>query len=82
MGARASAVGQLARTYLTERGVTLDELEAAMPVLRDLRDLLSVPFFVSRTVDLFAEGRLEGLTDLWDLVRDSSMHNLSARGHS
>jgi SIR2-like domain len=56
--------------YFTERRVSLDTLEAAMPILRDLRDLLSVPFFASRAIDLFQEGRLEGLTDLWDVVRE------------
>lgn len=55
--------------YLAQREVELDDLEAAMPVLRDLRELLSVPFFASRTVDLFQAGGLEGLVDLWDLVR-------------
>ncbi|MGN6869283.1 MAG: SIR2 family protein [Solirubrobacteraceae bacterium] len=56
--------------YLTRRGVTFDELEAAMPVLRDLGELLSVPFFAVQAVDLYQEGRLNGLTDLWDLVRE------------
>jgi hypothetical protein len=65
--------------YFGERGVSLDELEAVMPVLRDLRDLLSVPFFASRAVDLFEEGRLEGLTDLWDLVR-ACRRSAPARG--
>ena len=39
--------------YLDTRGLTLDQLEAAMPALTDMRELLHIPFFLTRTVQLF-----------------------------
>lgn len=57
------------KRYLESRGLTVQQLEEAMPALRDLRELLQLPFFLAKTVDLFNEDRLHGLPDLWALVR-------------
>ena len=50
--------------YLASRGLTLAELESAMPALTDMRELLHIPFFLTRTVELFENGLLEGLRDV------------------
>jgi hypothetical protein len=54
--------------YLAARGLTIGELEAVMPALSDMRELLHIPFFLTRTVELFENGRLEGLRDLGQLL--------------
>jgi energy-coupling factor transporter ATP-binding protein EcfA2 len=56
--------------YLAAAGVTLEELEAQMPALRDLSELLTLPFFVSRTVELYRAGRLGALRDLLEVVQE------------
>jgi hypothetical protein len=54
--------------YLATRGLTLGQLEAAMPALTDMRELLHIPFFLTRTVQLFEHGLLEGLRDVGELL--------------
>jgi hypothetical protein len=54
--------------YLSTRGVTLDQLEAVIPALTDMRELLRKPFFLTRTVELFENGRLAGLRDVGELL--------------
>ena len=44
--------------YLAEAAVSLEDLEAQMPALRDLSELLQLPFFLSQTVDLYRAGGL------------------------
>ena len=39
-----------------------------MPALSDMRELLHIPFFLTRTVELFENGRLEGLRDVGELL--------------
>lgn len=58
------------QAYLRAREVSLDELHDAMPALGDLGELLLVPFFLTRLVDLYEEGRLAGLRDLGDVMRE------------
>ena len=57
-------------SYLAAADVTLEELEAQMPALRDLSELLQLPFFLSRTVELYRAGRLRALRDLFEVVQD------------
>ncbi|MEA2192541.1 MAG: hypothetical protein QOI73_2662 [Solirubrobacteraceae bacterium] len=54
--------------YLATRGLTLSELEATMPALKDMRELLHIPFFLTRTVELSENGQLEGLRDVGELL--------------
>lgn len=54
--------------YLAARRLTLAQLEAAMPALTDMRELLHIPFFLTRTVELFENGQLEGLRDVGELL--------------
>ena len=42
--------------YLAEAAVSLEDLEAQMPALRDLSELLHLPFFLSQTVELHLAG--------------------------
>jgi hypothetical protein len=56
--------------YLASRhDLTLPQLEAAMPALSDMRELLHSPFFLTRTVDLFENGQLHGLRDVGELLQ-------------
>src|ERR1039458_10215425 len=41
-----------------------------MPALRDLSELLHLPFFLSQTVELYLAGELRDSCDLWDLVQN------------
>jgi SIR2-like domain len=63
--------------YLAARGLTLAELEAVMPALTDMYELLHIPFFLTRTVELFENGRLEGLRDIGQLLGQLVDHALS-----
>jgi hypothetical protein len=54
--------------YLAARGVSWDELEAELPLLRDLRGLMELPFFLAAVVELHARERLSGPRDLLDIV--------------
>jgi hypothetical protein len=54
--------------YLADRGVALEQLEATMPALTDMRELLQIPFFLTRTVELLQNGQLEGLRDVGELL--------------
>ena len=54
--------------YLARAGVSLDELEYVMPALRDLRDLLRVPFFLDRIVDLHQRRGLSAFPDMLGLL--------------
>ena len=56
--------------YLAEAAVSLEDLEAQMPALRDLSELLHLPFFLSQTVELYLAGELRDSCDLWDLVQN------------
>jgi hypothetical protein len=56
------------KRYLADRGLTLDNLHEVMPALRDMRELLHIPFFLTRTVELFESGQLEGLRDVGQLL--------------
>jgi SIR2-like domain/NACHT domain len=56
------------RRYLDSCGVTLSQLEAAMPALSDMRELLHNPFFLTRTIELFQNGQLKGLRDVGELL--------------
>ncbi len=54
--------------YLAARGLALADLQAMMPALTDMRELLHIPFFLARTVELFQSGRLVGLRDVGELL--------------
>jgi hypothetical protein len=54
--------------YLAAHGIEWNQLTAAAPLLRDLRDLLALPFFLAHTARLFKEGRLADAPDLLTLV--------------
>ena len=54
--------------YLASRGLTLARLQTAMPALSDMGELLYIPFFLTRTVELFEHERLEGLRDVGELL--------------
>jgi SIR2-like domain len=54
--------------YLDARGLTLAQLDATMPGLTDMRELLHIPFFLTRTVELYENGWLEGLRDVGELL--------------
>ncbi|MGH2944685.1 MAG: SIR2 family protein [Solirubrobacteraceae bacterium] len=54
--------------YLTHRGVSFEDLMTALPELGDMPEVLTTPFFLSRVVDLYSEGRLTGLKDLGELL--------------
>jgi len=56
--------------YLDEIGVSLDAMEEEMPALRDLRELLQLPFFLARVVRFHREGRLRDFPDLWALIQE------------
>jgi energy-coupling factor transporter ATP-binding protein EcfA2 len=56
--------------YLVEAAVSLEDLEAQMPALRDLSELLHLPFFLSQTVELYRAGGLRESRDLWELVEN------------
>lgn len=56
--------------YLREAAVSLEDLEAQMPALRDLSELLQLPFFLSQTVELYRAGGLREARDLWGLVQN------------
>lgn len=55
--------------YLTAAGVSLSDLEEEMPALRDLTELLQLPFFLATTVDLHKQGQLKDFEDVWGLVQ-------------
>jgi SIR2-like domain len=55
-------------SYLAAHEIEWSELMAAAPLLRDLRDLLALPFFLAHTVRLFTEGGLADAPDLLTLV--------------
>jgi hypothetical protein len=56
------------RRYLADHELTLGKLQEAMPALTDMRELLQIPFFLTRTVELFDNGQLDGLRDVGQLL--------------
>lgn len=68
------------RRYLDANGLRIEQLEEAMPALRDLRELLQLPFFLAQTVLLYEEGRLNDLPDLWALVQELVSSALAREG--
>ncbi len=57
------------RAYLDERGVAWQALTETAPLLRDLRGLMDLPFFLAKTVDLYFAGDLAGTDSMLTLVR-------------
>ena len=59
------------KRFLEKRELRWSDLEDAAPSLRDVRDLLCLPFFLSEVVKLYRQGRLKGLRDdLWAIVQE------------
>ena len=56
--------------YLTSAGVRLSDLEEEMPALRDLTELLQLPFFLHHTIELHRAGRLRDFRDLFGVVQE------------
>jgi hypothetical protein len=56
------------RRYLADHELTIGQLQEVMPALSDMRELLQIPFFLTRTVELFDNGQLEGLRDVGELL--------------
>jgi len=54
--------------FLSAEQVSWTGLLAAVPALRDLHELLRLPFFVRRVVELWRVGELDGLENIWSLV--------------
>jgi len=54
--------------YLARRGVSLEELEAEMPALADMAEVLVTPFYLRHVIDLHEQGRLGGQRDSGDLL--------------
>ncbi len=54
--------------YLADTGLTLSQLQEVMPALTDMRELLHIPFFLTRTIELFRGGQLAGLRDVGELL--------------
>ena len=59
------------KRFLEKRELTWADLAAAVPSLRDVRDLLCLPFFLSEVVKLYREDRLSGLRDdFWAIIEE------------
>jgi len=54
--------------YLARRGVSIDALEAKMPALSDMEEVLVTPFYLRHIIDLFEQGKLGGQRDSGDLL--------------
>jgi hypothetical protein len=54
--------------YLAERDAGLELLEAQMPALTDMDEVLTTPFYLRHIVDLHERGRLGGQRDVADLL--------------
>ncbi|MGN6664027.1 MAG: SIR2 family protein [Solirubrobacterales bacterium] len=54
--------------YLARRGVSLEELEAEMPALADMAEVLVTPFYLRHVIDLHEQGQLGGQRDSGDLL--------------
>ena len=55
--------------YLTHFSLTWEGLTDDAPALRDLNDLLELPFFIKAVVDLKLDGRLENFQSALELVQ-------------
>jgi hypothetical protein len=54
--------------YLARRGISLEDLEAEMPALADMAEVLEIPFYLRHVIDLHEEGKLGGQRDSGDLL--------------
>jgi hypothetical protein len=54
--------------YLARRGISLEELEAEMPALADMAEVLVTPFYLRHVIDLHEQGKLGGQRDSGDLL--------------
>jgi hypothetical protein len=54
--------------YLARREIGLEELEAEMPALADMAEVLATPFYLRHVIDLHEEGKLGGQRDSGDLL--------------
>jgi hypothetical protein len=56
--------------YLTCKGLSWeDDLEPRLEAINDARELLRLPFFLSRVVEMSDNGKLETVGDLWGLLQ-------------
>jgi hypothetical protein len=54
--------------YLARRSISLEELEAEMPALPDMAEVLVTPFYLRHVIDLNEQGKLGGQRDSGDLL--------------
>jgi hypothetical protein len=54
--------------YLSRRAVSLEDLEAEMPALADMAEVLVTPFYLRHVIDLHEQGLLGGQRDSGDLL--------------
>ena len=69
------------RRYLEHRGVELGAILGSLQGAADLRELLQLPFFLTRITALYKDGALDGL-DLWGVLRalvDEAVESEEAR---
>jgi hypothetical protein len=55
-------------TFLAAQGIDWPELLEAVPALRDLHELLRLPFFMRRVIELWQAGELDELESVWGLI--------------